>query len=236
MADVALKVESRKTEEVGKELRKQGQVPAVVYGLGKDTASVKMGNVEFEKAFRVSGYSTLIDLDIDGKSEKVLVKEIDYHPVSDDFIHIDFIRVDMNKEITTDVALVFEGTAPAVKNEGCIISTPKDSVEVRCLPANLIHDIVVSLDGLEVTGDSVHIRDLQLPEGIEILDDENLVLVQAMATRGDEEEEEAEMSSPDDVEVPGEKKDEEGGEGGEGGDSKKEDKKEEGGGDEKKSE
>jgi len=206
---LVLNVTNRETEEVPKYLRQDGQLPGVVYGAGSDPVALKMDAVEFEKAFRESSYSMLIDLTVDGQIEKVLVKEIQYHPVTDDVLNVDFIRVDMNKEITADVSLVFVGTAPAIKEFGSVVAHPRDTISITCLPAHLVHNIEVSLESLAADGDSIHIRDIVMPEGVVTTEDSDTVVAQAMATREDEEEEEVEIASVDDVEVAGEKKDEE---------------------------
>lgn len=194
MAELALSVTSRGTDEAAKELRAAGKTPAVVYGLEKEAVSVTVNTVDFERLFREASYSTIINLNIDGSKEAVLVKEIQYHPVKDTYDHIDFIRIDMNKEITADVSVVLVGTAPAVKNEGAVLASSVDSVHVKCLPKDLVHDIEVSIESLVTSGDSIHVSDIVVPEGIEILDNADVVIVQAMATRGaaDEAREESE--------------------------------------------
>ena len=212
MVKVALKVNKRTSNKGLKSIRKESAVPAVIYGLGKDPVALKMAYSDFERAFRVASYSTLIDLDVDNSKEKVLVKDVQYHPVTDNVLHVDFLRVDMKKEITAEVGLVFTGAAPAVKNEGCVLTTARDFVEIKCLPDDLVHDIEVSLNSLEHAGDALHVKDLKLPKGVAVTDDPEIVLVQVMITRV-EEEVAAPIATPDQVQVTTEKKAEEGVEG-----------------------
>lgn len=210
MAETVINAKNRDVAVKAKYLRQESRIPATVYGLGKDPASIDVDYADFERKFRTASYSTIIDLDVDGSVEKVLIKEIQYHPVMDTMDHVDFVRVDMNKEIHTAIPLSFVGNAPAVKSDGAMIATARDTVEVKCLPGSLVHDIEVSLESLALSGDSIHVKDIVVPEGMEILEDPDTVVVQAMATRGKAEEEASEeMASPDDVEVTSEKKEEE---------------------------
>jgi large subunit ribosomal protein L25 len=171
---MARKTEKLKTETrdiVGKgvkKLREQNLIPAVVYGNKMESTDITVQRRQFRQVFRQAGYSSLIDADVKDKFVKVLVKEVQMHPVSRDILHVSFYAVDMDAELETEVPINLVGVSPAVKSNIGILSMPIDSISIRCLPADLPHDIEVNIEELKEIGDSIKVSDLTLPKGVEL--------------------------------------------------------------------
>ncbi|WP_140910227.1 50S ribosomal protein L25/general stress protein Ctc [Cognatiluteimonas lumbrici] len=162
----------RKDEGKGasRRLRRAGQVPAVVYG-GK-SAPVNI-QLDHEKTWVASQnewfYSSILGLDIDGKVENVLLRDLQRHPCKQLIMHIDFQRVDANEQLRTSVPLRFVNgeTSPAGKTAGVVIMHELTQVEVSCLPKDLPGNIEVDLADLK-PGDTIHLSQLKLPQGVEL--------------------------------------------------------------------
>ncbi len=140
-------------------------------------------------------------MEIPGEKDiKALIREIQRHPVSDDIIHVDLYKVDMTQEIETEIPLEFIGVSPAVEElEGNLI-TNKDAIKVRCLPNKLVSELQVDISTLKTFEDLVHISDIVIPEGIEVLDDPEEVVVQVTPPRSEEELAEMEAEAAADTE------------------------------------
>lgn len=187
MEDIELNVQIREPGGNLKALRDKGLIPAVVYGEGQKNISLQVDYYEFEKVLKEAGESTIIHLKIGNESKNVLIHDIAKDPVSDKFIHIDFYHVRMDKVITTQVPLVFEGESPAVKNfEGTLIKTIIE-VEVEALPKDLPHELKVDISALETFDDHVKIGDLKLPEGVTLKADSEEVIASVTPPRTEEE-------------------------------------------------
>lgn len=189
MEEITLQAQKRNL--LGKKvnnLRKDGQLPSILYGKNTKEIPLTLNKAEFDRISRDAGEATIIDLRIpDEKPAKVLIRDIQRHPVSDDIIHVDLYKVDMSQEIQTEIPLRFEGTAPAVEElEGNLI-TNKDSIKVECLPDKLISEIIVDVSSLKTFDDLIHIKDLNIPEGIEVLDDGEEIIAQVTPPRSEEE-------------------------------------------------
>ncbi len=187
--EIALKADQR--EVLGKKvkkLRNNGQIPAVLYGRQFDSISLALNRKEFFQVQKVAGEATLIDLQIPGQKEtKALIRQIQRHPVSDNILHVDLYRVDMTQEIETEIPFEFTGVSPAVEElEGNLI-TNKDSVKVKCLPSKLVSEIKVDIGALKTFEDLIHLSDIKMPEGIEVLDDSAEIIAQVTPPRSEEE-------------------------------------------------
>lgn len=169
-------------------LRRSGVVPCVVYGRGKETVTLQCKENALHKAFVKAGESTLVELDIDGKEQvPVLFKAVSFDPVSGREIHADFYAVDMKKEIETQVPIRFVGEAPAVKELAAIFVASHNHVRVRCLPADLPHDLPVDIGKLVAFHDVVKVSDLAPPKGVTIMDSAETVLALVQEPRKEEE-------------------------------------------------
>lgn len=165
-----VKAQARMDEGKGasRRLRRAGKVPAVVYGADKDPASISLDHNQFirhleEEAF----YAHILTLDVDGKKEKVVLKDLQRHPANDNkIVHADFLRVDAKHAMTMTVPLHFlnEEKAPGIKAGGQV-SHLITEVEISCLPADLPEFIAVDLAAVELEG-TVHLSELSLPKGV----------------------------------------------------------------------
>jgi len=149
--------------------RRDGLVPAVVYGHGVESTSLWVNALDLKRLLKKSGESTIIDLKIDGKDDRnVLIHEIQKGGVKNDFRHVDFFQVRMNEKIETEVELVFIGESKAVKEMGGILVKNIDKVTVKCLPADLPSHIDVDIAKIETFEDHIAIKDLVASGKIEI--------------------------------------------------------------------
>jgi large subunit ribosomal protein L25 len=170
------------------ELRKNGSIPAVVYGNNKENLNVSLDAKEFNKAFMIAGHSAIVELKVgDSDGENVLIQDISIDPIRNEIEHADFYRVNMNKTIRTEVPLHFIGESPAVfQQEGSLFKNIEE-VEVETLPANLPPHIEIDISGLDDFSKSIHISDIQAPEGVEILEDAEQLICKVDPPRSEEE-------------------------------------------------
>ncbi len=160
-------------KETGKKtdsLRQAGKIPAVVYGHGVKNVSLEVDYKDFQRVFKQTGESSLVELSIEGETLKrpVLIHELQIDPVSDNFIHIDFLQPSLKEEVEVKIPLVFEGVSLAVKDLGGTLVKNIAEIEVKALPQNLPHEIKVSIDGLNNFGDHILVKDLIIPKDVKI--------------------------------------------------------------------
>ncbi len=152
-------------------LRRSGKVPGIVYGGKGEAVSIQMDHNPVLLALKVEAFhSSILELEIDGQSEQVLLRDFQMHAYKPQVLHIDFQRVDANTALHTKVPLHFVGqeNCPAVKLDGAVINHVLNEVEVSCLPKDLPSFIEVDLSSLTI-GHSIHIKDLKLPAGVTII-------------------------------------------------------------------
>ena len=207
MSEHTIKATSRNVEGKGasRRLRRAAQLPAIVYG---GSAAPQAIQIEHEQIWLASHhewfYSSILNLDIDGKVEQVLLRDMQRHPYKQLIMHLDFQRVDASHALRTKVQLHFlnQEKSPAGKTSGVVIMHELTEVEVSCLPKDLPEAIEVDLSDLAV-GAVVHLSDLKLPAGVELpalkLGKEHDVAV-VVAKHGKEEAEAA--GAPEAAEVP----------------------------------
>ena len=156
-------------EYTAAKLRKEGFMPAIVYGHNKATEHLAVAYPAFEKTFKKAGESTLINLMIDGKSHNVIIQDVQRHYLTGKYIHADFYEVSMTEKMTATVALEFTGVSEAVKALSGTLVTVLHEVEVECLPADLPHNIVVDISSLKTFDDSILVSDLKVDSKVQIL-------------------------------------------------------------------
>lgn len=163
-----------KREQLGtsasRRLRHAGKLPAVVYGANTEAVSVVLEHNPVYYALKEEGFHTgILNLVIDGEKQPVLLRDYQMHPYKQLVLHMDFQRVDLNEKMHVKVPLHFVGAeqSEAVKLQGAKISHVLTEVDVRALPAQLPSFIEVDLSGIKA-GQTVHLSDLKLPEGVEI--------------------------------------------------------------------
>ncbi|MFO8053089.1 MAG: 50S ribosomal protein L25 [Candidatus Omnitrophota bacterium] len=232
MEKVNIKVKKRtdKGKQAVKKLRAEGVTPAVIYG--KDLNTAISISPEGFKALRDIHFSesTVINLSIDDQKKKesipVLVKDVQYHPLTDEVIHLDLLKVSLKEKITVHIPVVLKGEAKG-KEEGAVLEQILREIEVEGLPLSIPEDIEVDISNLEI-GHSLHVADLRPPADITIITEpESTVATLVVKKEEEEEEEELVEEAPTEPEVIKEKKEEAEGEGeGEGKQPQKESKEE----------
>lgn len=159
-----------------KQLRKEGKIPAVVYGKNQSPVTVSVDQVELLKTVRDEGRNAIISLNIEGgDTVDVMLHDYQADPVKDQIIHADFYAVDLSEEIDVHVPIRLEGEAMGVK-EGGVLQQPLYEIEIRVKPREIPDDIVVDVTDLKI-GDSISVADLPSSEQYEYLDDPETVIV-----------------------------------------------------------
>ena len=183
----ALKLNVTARTETGKALealRQNDLIPAVVYGHDVDPVSLSVNYLDFSRAFKTAGESTLIELSLDGnKPVNVLIQDVATHPLTGRFMHVDFYQVNMKEEIETDVPLEFVGESAAVKALSGVLVRSLEEVKIKCLPSNLPHALEVDLAKLATFDDAIKVGDIVLPQGVELLDDAETIVATVAAPR-----------------------------------------------------
>jgi large subunit ribosomal protein L25 len=146
-------------------LRRNGNLPGVVYGAVENTA-LTLSMRDFQKVFKEAGESEAISLEVGGKSIPVLIHEVQHDPVREFPVHVDFYAVDLKKEVTVSVPLEFTGESPAAKKGLGSLVKVMHEIEVKALPTNLPHAIEVDLNSLETLESQITVSDLKFPEGV----------------------------------------------------------------------
>ena len=145
----------------------KGMIPGIVYGKDTEPTKIAFENKALLKLMHTgSFYSTILDIDIDGKSEKVLPKQLQYHPVSDKLIHFDFLRVQDDTKVTVEVPVEFlnQETCPGLKKGG-VLNLVRREVELSCNANNIPNKLQFDLINSEI-GDSIKISNIDLPDGV----------------------------------------------------------------------
>jgi large subunit ribosomal protein L25 len=148
--------------------RRAGRIPAIIYGDGKEPVTVSLDTRGLRNALNHPGFfSTLYDLDVGGERLRVLARDVQLDPVKDTPLHVDFLRVSAASRIHVEVPVHFinEEASPGLKHGG-VLNIVRHEIELSCRADSIPHDIVVDLTGREV-GDSIHISDVTLPEGVQ---------------------------------------------------------------------
>ena len=214
-----LKAKVRDIKEDLEALRKAGDLPAVFYGMGKESTSISISKIEFKKAWEKAGESSTVKISIPTQTGTtttdidVLIHEVQVNPVTDEPIHVDFLVIDMKKKIKVDVLLEFTGVSEAVKSGIGTLVKVLHEIEIEALPADLPHSIVVDIAKLVGLHDQILVSDLVLPAGVSVVTKGTDVV----ASIAEQVEEKEEVAAPVDlsaieVEKKG-KKEEEGAEG-----------------------
>lgn len=165
-------LKAQKRELLGKKvssLRKNKLIPAVSYSKGNESTSLVISEKELLAVFKKIGYSSLFDLQVEeGKPEKALFKDVQIDYLRGKILHASIYLVDMANKITTTVPVRIEGISMAIKNNLGLLVTPLSAVTVHCLPGNLPQELVVDISKLDNVGDSIFLKDMVFPEGVEV--------------------------------------------------------------------
>ena len=201
-----LDIENR--EVVGKKatktLRRSGKVPSVLYFKGDEPLSISVNNKALNKAMKSE--QRIYEMEINNESQYVMIKEIQYHPVTDEVLHVDFMRVLRSEKMTISVPLILTGKAVGV-TEGGILSQSMNQIEISCYPTNVPENIEVNIDSLELNA-SLSVADINIDDDeIEIISPDELNVASIAAPKEEESVLSDEVEADSDVESSEEKTD-----------------------------
>ncbi len=195
----AIPAELREDQGKGasRRLRREGLVPGIIYGAGRDPRALQIPHNFLLKALEnETFYTSLLEIDASGRKQRVILRDVQRHPYKQQVMHIDFQRVSDDEQLRISVPLHFlnEDQSPAGRQAGVVISHNVNEVEINCLPKDLPEYLEVDLADMDV-GTIIHLSDVTLPEGVEIIalshDDDAVVAtashVAAASTSSDEE-------------------------------------------------
>jgi len=196
-------------------LRREGLVPAVVYGLGADPVSVAVEWPALRKALTTdAGVNALLTLDIEGSQQLSIVKDIQRHPTRRDVIHVDFIRLDANAEVEVEVPVILIGDAKKVTDVSGMVDQTMFALSILSKPDAIPTELPVDISELEV-GEAIHVSDVALPDGVRTEVDGEETIASALVTRSTLEamraEEESEAEGEEGAEAPAAEGDADGG-------------------------
>ncbi len=177
MKEVTLEASLRKTTGKGsaRQSRLAGNIPAVVYGPEIDTFPIEIPEKVMRQAVKDSSWNAIFDLSVDGKTNKVLIRDIHRDPITLKVTHLDFHAISMNKPIRLNVRIALIGESIGVKTDGGILQSAMREIEISCLPKDIIDVIEIDVSELAV-GDSIHVRDISI-ENVTILAEERRTVV-----------------------------------------------------------
>jgi large subunit ribosomal protein L25 len=184
MEQVSLRAERREAAGTGpaRRLRDEGGVPAVLYGRGLDSTPLSVSRRDLYAALHTeAGTNALINLEVGSDKYLTIARELQRHPVRGEIIHLDFINISLDEEITAEVAIEYLGE-PAGVAEGGIVETIKTSVMVSALPMSIPSGVQIDISALNV-GDTLTAAELPAMEGVEYLEDEDSPLVTVVVPR-----------------------------------------------------
>lgn len=212
MSDLILEVEPREAggKNVNRRLRASGQIPAVVYGLGRDPVTIQVPRREIEKLLRdTADQNPVFRLHLAGteKSRHVMIRETHADAITGEILHLDFLRIDMDAELEVSVPIELHGTPVGVKTHDGILDFVTREVLIRCLPDKIPGHLDLDVSALDI-GDHVEASALGLPEGVALVEDEDRVIVSIHMRAEEPEEDEDELAEP--VVIGAEESDDEG--------------------------
>lgn len=215
MQQAKLEVQQRNAfgKQSARDLRKEGGVPAVLYGRAQDTVAIQLDARTFRQFLRTYGENVIINMEVSaGNTETVIIKEIQRHPVDKHrLIHADFIRISLDEPVTSAVPVVLVGNPSGVQ-EGGVLEFPLRQVTLHCLPMQMPNEITIDVGHLDI-GDAIHVSELTLDEEIDILDEPERIIATVSQPRiqledeiteaedGEGEEEEATEEQPTEPEI-----------------------------------
>jgi len=193
-----------------KNLRSDGLIPAELYGYGVENTHISVPLDKFKDVYSESGANAVVDMILDGTTHKVLIHDVQVHPISQEFLNVDFYQVNMKEKVTAHVPLEFVGESSAVKDEGGVLVKVMDEIEVEALPTDLPHNIEVDISSLTELDTSISVSDLIKSELFSYISEPEAVVVSVSTPREEVEEEPVDELTPEDVIVEGEEKKEDG--------------------------
>ncbi len=202
-----IELNAEKREILGsavKKLRRDGYLPAVLYGKGQEALSLQVLMKDFKNVFESAGESTLIYIKVGDKSYPTIIHDISRDALSDEFVHADFYKVRLDEKIKAKIPVVFENDAPAVKDLGGIFVRNVNELEIEGLPQDLPHEIKIDISGLKNFGEQILLKNVKLDAGLKFIGSEDEIVATVQAPISEEElqkELEQPIGSIEDVEV-----------------------------------
>jgi large subunit ribosomal protein L25 len=205
MATIQLdsKVRTQTGKGASRRLRTEGRLPAIFYGPEVEPIMLSIDYLQLKKVLKgKAAESIIVDLQVDSngrsQSKKVMIKELQRDPVTRDYLHVDFFEISMGKEIEAVIPIQLINT-PLGVTKGGILQHIRRELSVSCLPKDLIEKIDIDVSGLDI-GDSLHIRDITLPAGLNSTDDDDLTIATVVAPTITAEPEEVEAEEVEELE------------------------------------
>jgi large subunit ribosomal protein L25 len=221
MATVSLSANAREAAGKGgaRQLRLSGQIPAVIYGHAREAEALTLNARDLDKMLEhIQAESTVIEVTVGGRTSKTLIREIQRHPFKRQILHVDFQELVAGEKVTVNIPIQLTGIPEGVRLGGGVLDQTMREVEIEVDPSNIPDHIEYDVTNM-VIGDSVHVSDLKVPEGVEVLDDPESSVAVLAAPRAVIEETaaapaaEGEGGAPAEPEVIGRGKEDEEGEG-----------------------
>ncbi|MGB7295028.1 MAG: 50S ribosomal protein L25 [Candidatus Aminicenantales bacterium] len=208
MMNFTIKAEKRDAfgKNASRRLRKQGRIPAILYGEGTDSTPLILDKKDVIAILKSdSGENTIFKVAFDSKARDAMFKDLQIHPGTDELIHADLIHISMDKPIRVNVSVELEGDPVGVKTEGGFVDFMTREVEIECLPKNIPEQITIDISGLHLH-QSLKVGDIVAPEGVELISDPAMVVVLVAVPHKEEEvakpaEEEVVAAEPTEPEV-----------------------------------
>ena len=196
-------VTSRQNKKA-KDLRKEGLIPGIVYGKHlKDPLAIACPRNDLIKKYKEAGYSTPLTLSGENINQLVLIQDIQLDPVTDMLIHIDFLAVNKDEKVTTEIPIKMIGESPIEKLGEGKIQLVKDFIEVEAFPQDLPHDVSIDISAIQSINDVIFVKDLKFSDKVEVLDDpEQAIITVLLMTEEVEETPVAEVVAPVDGAAP----------------------------------
>ena len=188
MSDIVVSAEARdlRGKNEARRLRARGRIPAIVYAPQKENVSISVSPRDLAAVFKTgAAENTLVDLELDGKKRKVILKDYQVHPVRPEFLHADFYEVALDKVIHVKVHIELQGVPVGVKTHGGLLEFVTREVVVSCLPLDIPKKFVVDISALEINGE-VRVSSLPMPEKVKLMTDGDLLVAQVVTKHEEE--------------------------------------------------
>ncbi len=196
-----LEIKARDTKESLSNIRKEGLMPAVLYGKVHESTPVSLSQKEFIKTWKDAGESSVIELTLDGTVIEALIHDVDLDPVTDTPRHADFYVFEKGHAIEVDVPIEFVGIAPGVKDFGGILVKVRHDLAIEAMPKDLPHELTVDISGLTEVGSQITAADITLPTGVTLKTDPEEIVVSVSGPKAEEPEEPAAPLDMSQIEV-----------------------------------
>lgn len=187
MATYDLPVQTRDLADKPARLRREGFIPSTIYGPNITPHNIQVSQKAFFDFVKLGDLNRLISIALPGESTslQVLLHQVQKHPVTDQFLNIEFYAVDLSKEVSVDIPIHLTGVSPAVKVYKGVLMHTLESLKARCLPANIVSEIVVDISVLDSFEKSIFVRDITIPEAITCLNSDDELVVKAIPSKKD---------------------------------------------------